>query len=90
MTRSWSFYGARTPAGWVAAAWFIILALPSILVVDSWIGAQGTLIFWFTTCGGLGVVASAIRLRSWLLLILGVFVLGTYIYLAFFLLGFAP
>ncbi|MEZ2189244.1 hypothetical protein [Corynebacterium sp. CCM 9204] len=85
-----SFYGETEPRWLLATAWLLILALPAITFCALRIDNSYQLIFIYSPVAGLVALVAAVRLRSWLLVLQGIFTATFYGYLTFLYFGLVP
>ena len=90
MRNKWSFYGETDPRWLLAIAWLLILAHPVVTFFALRIDNGYQLIFMYSPVAGLVALAAAVRLRSWLLILQGIFTATFYGYLAFLYFGLVP
>lgn len=90
MKNKWSFYGSDEPKAFVGISWLLFFALPVVTFFSVRFDNGHQAIFAYSILSGIAILASAIKLRSWLLVILGFFTLTFYAYIATLLLGVIP
>ncbi|MCF4007749.1 hypothetical protein L1O03_11295 [Corynebacterium uropygiale] len=89
-TTSWSFYGKSQPRWMVALAWVLIFLLPAVAFISLRYDWGYQLLFIYALIAGLIQLVLSWCLRSWLLILIGLFTLTFYYYMAGLLFGIIP
>ncbi|MCF4007748.1 hypothetical protein L1O03_11290 [Corynebacterium uropygiale] len=79
MKCSWSFYGQSQPRWMVALAWVLVFLLPVVTFLALHDEGGDQLLFLYPLIAGIVVLVMAFFLKSWLLIIEGLFTLTYYL-----------